>query len=52
MVRGKDGATMASEQGLGSAYLCPLRDSVQGWKDGLAVKSTDYSSRGPEFKSQ
>ena len=23
-----------------------------GWRDGLAVKSTDYSSEGPEFKSQ
>jgi hypothetical protein len=23
-----------------------------GWRDGSAVKSTDYSSKGPEFKSQ
>jgi hypothetical protein len=23
-----------------------------GWRDGSAVKSTDYSSEGPEFKSQ
>jgi hypothetical protein len=23
-----------------------------GWRDGPAVKSTDCSSRGPEFKSQ
>jgi hypothetical protein len=23
-----------------------------GWRDGSAVKSTDFSSRGPEFKSQ
>jgi hypothetical protein len=23
-----------------------------GWRDGSAVKSTDYSSRGPEFNSQ
>jgi hypothetical protein len=23
-----------------------------GWRDGSAVKSTDYSSGGPEFKSQ
>jgi len=22
-----------------------------GWRDGTVVKSTDYSSRGPEFKS-
>jgi hypothetical protein len=25
---------------------------AQGWRDGSAVKSTDCSSRGPEFKSQ
>jgi hypothetical protein len=25
---------------------------VRGWGDGSAVKSTDYSSGGPEFKSQ
>jgi hypothetical protein len=24
----------------------------QGWRDGSAVKSTDCSSRGPEFNSQ
>ena len=24
----------------------------KGWKDGSAVKSTDCSSRGPEFNSQ
>jgi hypothetical protein len=24
----------------------------EGWRDGLAVKSTDCSSRGPEFNSQ
>jgi hypothetical protein len=23
-----------------------------GWRDGSAVKSTDYSSRGPQFNSQ
>jgi len=23
-----------------------------GWRDGLVVKGTDCSSRGPEFKSQ
>jgi hypothetical protein len=26
--------------------------SVQGLRDGSATKSTDYSSEGPEFKSQ
>jgi hypothetical protein len=29
-----------------------LRRDDQGWRDGSAVKSTDYSSRGPEFNSQ
>ena len=24
----------------------------QDWRDGSVVKSTDFSSRGPEFKSQ
>jgi hypothetical protein len=24
----------------------------RGWQDGLAGKSTNYSSKGPEFKSQ
>jgi hypothetical protein len=24
----------------------------RGWRDALAVKSTDCSSKGPEFKSQ
>jgi hypothetical protein len=24
----------------------------EGWRDGSAVKSTDCSSEGPEFKSQ
>jgi hypothetical protein len=23
-----------------------------GWRDGSAVKNTDYSSKGPEFNSQ
>jgi hypothetical protein len=25
---------------------------MEGWRDGLVVKSTDCSSRGPEFNSQ
>ncbi|EDM01797.1 rCG30256 [Rattus norvegicus] len=38
-------------------YLPPwtrraLRLEVSGWIDGSVVKSTDCSSRGPEFKSQ
>ena len=49
-----------------SLYVLPLENvhgnltsvgmvlrSVEGsWRDGLAVNSTDRSSRGPEFKSQ
>jgi len=29
-----------------------MKSISRGWKDGSVVKSTDYSSRGPEFKSQ
>jgi hypothetical protein len=29
---------------------CAFREQT-GWRDGSAVKSTDCSSRGPEFKS-
>jgi hypothetical protein len=35
--------------------VCPiwgLRIKTQVWRDGSAVKSTDCSSRGPEFNSQ
>jgi hypothetical protein len=28
------------------------RRKYRGWRDGSVVKSTDCSSRGPEFKSQ
>ena len=28
------------------------RSCLKGWRDGSAVKSTDCSSRGPEFNSQ
>ena len=27
-----------------------IKNSMQGWRDGSAVKSTDCSSEGPEFK--
>jgi hypothetical protein len=36
-------------------YLSPevnLRNFSLDWRDGSAVKSTDCSSRGPEFNSQ
>jgi hypothetical protein len=29
-----------------------LRRIGRGWQDGSAGKSTDYSSKGPKFKSQ
>ena len=29
-----------------------LRFNIGGWRDGSAVKSTNCSSKGPEFKSQ
>jgi hypothetical protein len=29
-----------------------FKNKVQGWRDGSAVKSTDRSSKGCEFKSQ
>jgi hypothetical protein len=29
-----------------------LRSEDRGWRDGSAVKSTDCSFEGPEFKSQ
>ena len=43
--------------GEGNHRLLKLKSSFNknfwaGWRDGLAVKSTDYSSRGPEFSSQ
>jgi hypothetical protein len=27
-------------------------ENIRGWRDGSAVKSTDCSSRGPEFNPQ
>jgi hypothetical protein len=32
--------------------LGPLEEHPGCWRDGSACKSTNYSSRGPEFKSQ
>jgi len=31
---------------------CIRKVAERGWRDGSAVKSTDCSSRGPEFNSQ
>ena len=31
---------------------CAYKRKIKGWRDGSAVKSTDCSSRGPEFNSQ
>ena len=35
-----------------SKSIAVRKEEEGGWKDGSAVKSTDCSSRGPEFKSQ
>ena len=32
--------------------MANLEKVDKGWRDGSAVKRTDCSSRGPEFKSQ
>jgi hypothetical protein len=37
-------------QGLSAGFA--LRSLIRGWRDGSEGKSTDCSSRGPEFKSQ
>jgi hypothetical protein len=34
------------------AIVYSTRKTNTGWRDGSAVKSTDCSSEGPEFKSQ
>jgi hypothetical protein len=36
----------------GILLISALESQSQGWRDGSAVKTTDYSSRGPEFNSQ
>ena len=33
-------------------YKKKKKSSQEGWRDGSVVKSTDCSSRGPEFNSQ
>jgi len=33
-------------------YSAVKKEITGGWRDGSVVKSTDCSSRGPEFKSQ
>jgi hypothetical protein len=30
----------------------PFKNSIEGWRDGSVIKSTECSSKGPEFKSQ
>jgi hypothetical protein len=37
---------------LGLVVLDPIREQAGGWRGGSAVKSTDCSFKGPEFKSQ
>ena len=38
--------------GICTKSLQSSEDSVRGWRNGSAVKSTDCSSRGPGFNSQ
>jgi hypothetical protein len=41
------------EGGAGTPWkFLVIKKQDAGWKDGSAVKSTDCSSKGPEFKSQ
>jgi hypothetical protein len=42
----------AENSGVKQEYNSKLKRTPMGWRDGSVVKSTDYSSRGPEFKSQ
>ena len=42
----------SSEGRDGIFKLRKLEMKREGWRDGSAVKSTDCSSEGPEFKSQ
>jgi len=41
-----------AKQGVGGWEQVIDKTSPGGWRDGSAVKSTDCSSRGPEFDSQ
>jgi hypothetical protein len=34
-----------------SLHSIAFKILLPGWKDGSVVKSTDYASKGPEFKS-
>jgi len=44
--------TMLQTQGSGKAILArEFKYWQQSWRDGSAVKSTDWSSKGAEFKS-
>jgi hypothetical protein len=40
-----------SSQNLWDTMKAVVRGKLMGWRDDSAVKSTDCSSRGPEFKS-
>jgi len=47
--RGRGGGEKEGEGGRGGGGG---RGGEEGWRDGSVVKSTDCSSRDPEFKSQ
>jgi hypothetical protein len=47
------GSTLSSLDHLNQLMLCQFSKlNPRGWRDGLAVKSTDCSSKGQEFNSQ
>jgi hypothetical protein len=41
----------SKQEAPGSVFSIKQKND-RGWRDGLVVKSTDCSSRGPEFNSQ
>jgi hypothetical protein len=48
----RQGMGRAGQGRLGTSRSRIKKDRDRGWRDGSVVKSTDCSSRGPEFKSQ
>jgi hypothetical protein len=51
-VQGQPGLQSEFQDSQGYTEKPCLKKQKQGWRDGSAVKSTDCSSEGPEFKSQ
>jgi hypothetical protein len=47
-----DVRTQSKTRVMGGELKSTYEKSSRGWRDGSAVKSTNCSSEGPEFKSQ